>query len=60
MSGRELAVAGAVRHFTEFLVGRDAMNIGALWQEMYRSQYFEVSAIYVLPLSNFASHTCCA
>ena len=25
----------------EFLVGRDPMRIGALWQEMYRSQYFE-------------------
>ena len=25
----------------EFLVGRDPMQIGALWQEMYRSQYFE-------------------
>ncbi len=41
VSGRELAVAGAVRHFREFLIGRDPMRIGALWQEMYRSQYFE-------------------
>ena len=41
VSGRELAVAGAVRHFREFLVGKDPMRRGALWQEMYRSQYFE-------------------
>jgi galactonate dehydratase len=41
LSGRELAVAGAVEHFAQFLVGRDGMRIGALWQEMYRSQYFE-------------------
>ena len=41
VSGRELAVAGAVRHYREFLVGRDPMKRGALWQEMYRSQYFE-------------------
>src|SRR5687768_1558147 len=38
---RELAVAGAVRHYREWLIGRDPMQRGALWQEMYRSQYFE-------------------
>ena len=41
VSGRELAVQGAVAHFREFLMGKDPMRIGALWQEMYRSQYFE-------------------
>jgi galactonate dehydratase len=41
VSSRELAVAGAVRHFREFLVGKDPMRRGGLWQEMYRSQYFE-------------------
>ena len=41
VSGRELAVAGAVKHYREFLIGRDPMRRGALWQEMYRSQYFE-------------------
>ncbi len=41
LSGREKAVVGAIEHFSGFLIGRDAMNIGALWQEMYRSQYFE-------------------
>jgi len=41
LSGRELAVIGAVRHYREFLLGKDPMRIGALWQEMYRSQYFE-------------------
>ncbi len=38
---RALAVVGAVQHYREFLLGRDPMRIGALWQEMYRSQYFE-------------------
>ena len=33
---RELAVQGAVKHFREFLVGKDPRRIGALWQEMYR------------------------
>ncbi len=41
LSGRELAVVGAVKHYREFLMGRDPRRIGALWQEMYRSQYFE-------------------
>ena len=41
VSGRELAVQGAVRHYREFLIGRDPRRPGALWQEMYRGQYFE-------------------
>ncbi len=41
VSGRELAVQGAVAHFREFLIGKDPRRIGALWQEMYRGQYFE-------------------
>ena len=41
VSGRELAVQGAVQHFREFLIGKDPRRIGALWQEMYRGQYFE-------------------
>ena len=41
ISGRELAVVGAIRHYREFLIGQDPLRMGALWQEMYRSQYFE-------------------
>jgi galactonate dehydratase len=41
LSGREQAVMGAVAHFREWLIGKDPMKTGALWQEMYRSQYFE-------------------
>jgi galactonate dehydratase len=41
LSSRELAVDGAIKHYREWLIGRDPMRIGALWQEMYRSQYFE-------------------
>ena len=40
-SSRELAVSGMVDHFRQFLVGRDPMQRGRLWQEMYRGQYFE-------------------
>ena len=41
VSGRELAVQGAIKHYREFLIGKDPMRIGALWQEMYRGAYFE-------------------
>lgn len=41
MSGREKAVAGAIEHYSRFIIGRDPTRSGALWQEMYRSQYFE-------------------
>ncbi|MDU0353165.1 mandelate racemase/muconate lactonizing enzyme family protein [Paraglaciecola aquimarina] len=41
LSGREKAVIGAIEHFKQFLIGKDPKQIGALWQEMYRGQYFE-------------------
>ncbi|MDR6665357.1 galactonate dehydratase [Rhizobium sp. 1399] len=41
LSGREKAVTGAIEHYREFLIGRDPMQIGRIWQEVYRSQYFE-------------------
>jgi galactonate dehydratase len=41
LSGREKAVAGAIEHFREFLIGQNPMQIGRIWQETYRSQYFE-------------------
>jgi galactonate dehydratase len=41
LSGREQAVIGALKHIREFLIGKDPMQIGRIWQELYRSQYFE-------------------
>ncbi len=41
LSGRELAVVGALQHFREFLIGKDPRQRGRIWQELYRSQYFE-------------------
>ena len=49
--GRELAVEGAVAHFRQLLVGRDARRIGASWQEMYRSQYFEGGRVLTAAIS---------
>ncbi|WP_216599977.1 mandelate racemase/muconate lactonizing enzyme family protein [Sphingomonas sp. AP4-R1] len=41
LSGRELAVSATLRHFEQFLVGQDPFRIGRIWQELYRSQYYE-------------------
>ena len=51
LSGREKAVVGAIEHYRDFLVGRDPMAIGALWQEMYRSQYFEGGRVLTAAIS---------
>ncbi|MGS0523881.1 hypothetical protein ACU8V7_00500 [Zobellia nedashkovskayae] len=51
LSGRELAVIGAIEHFKGFLIGKDARNIGALWQEMYRGQYFEGGRVLTAAIS---------
>ena len=51
LSGREKAVVGAIEHYREFLIGRDPMAIGALRQEMYRSQYFEGGRVLTAAIS---------
>jgi L-alanine-DL-glutamate epimerase-like enolase superfamily enzyme len=51
LSGREKAVMGAIEHYAEFAVGRDPFRIGALWQEMYRSQYFEGGRVLTAAIS---------
>ena len=51
LSSRELAVAGAVEHFKPFLIGKNATNIGAIWQELYRGQYFEGGRVLTAAIS---------
>ena len=51
LSSRELAVVGAIQHFREFLVGKNPFTIGALWQELYRSQYFEGGRVLTAAMS---------
>lgn len=50
-SSRELAVAGVIKHFREFLIGCDPRNPAALWQEMYRSHYFEGGRVLTAAMS---------
>ena len=51
VSTRELAVEGALRHYRELLVGKDPRRRGAIWQDLYRSQYFEGGRVLVAAIS---------
>ncbi|WP_299472593.1 mandelate racemase/muconate lactonizing enzyme family protein [uncultured Roseibium sp.] len=51
LSGRERAVSAAVDHFAAFLEGQDSRKIGRIWQECYRSQYFEGGRVLTAAIS---------
>ena len=51
LSGRELAVIGALDHFRELLLGEDPFRIAHIWQKLYRSQYFEGGRVLSAALS---------
>ncbi len=51
LSSRETAVAAVINDFAGFLVGQDAGQIGRIWQETYRSQYFEGGRVLTAAIS---------
>ncbi|MER2492740.1 mandelate racemase/muconate lactonizing enzyme family protein [Catenovulum sediminis] len=51
LSGREKAVNGTIEHFKQFLIGQNPLNISAIWQELYRSQYFEGGRVLAAAIS---------
>lgn len=51
LSGREQSVAATIKHYAEFLLGQDADQIGRIWQETYRSQYFEGGRVLTAAMS---------
>lgn len=51
LSFRELAVMGALRHYRELIIGKDPFRIGAIWQDLYRSQYFEGGRVLAAAIS---------
>ncbi|SEU06990.1 mandelate racemase/muconate lactonizing enzyme family protein [Paracoccus homiensis] len=51
LSAREDAVAATIRHFAGFLIGKDSNQIGRIWQESYRSQYFEGGRVLTAAMS---------
>ena len=40
LSGRELAVTGAIEHFKPLLIGQDASRMEHIWQMLYRGGFF--------------------
>lgn len=51
LSGRERAVMGAIEHFRDVLIGKDPFDLGGLWQELYRSNYFEGGRVLTAAMS---------
>ncbi len=51
LSAREEAVAATLEQFAGFLVGQDSRQIGRIWQETYRSQYFEGGRVFTAAMS---------
>lgn len=51
LSGRELAVMGAIDHFRPNLIGKNPHQIGAIWQDLYRGQYFEGGRVLTAAIS---------
>ena len=51
ITGRELAVIGAVEHFKPLLIGQDAMNTEHIWQMLFRGGFFPAQRILTAAIS---------
>ncbi|WP_298537368.1 mandelate racemase/muconate lactonizing enzyme family protein [uncultured Algibacter sp.] len=51
LSGREFAVVGVLKHYASLIIGRNPMEIGAIWQDLYRGQYFEGGRVFTAAIS---------
>jgi galactonate dehydratase len=51
LPGKPYAVAGAIRDAASLIIGRDATNIRALWQTVYRHGYWRGGAVETSALS---------
>lgn len=45
ITGRELAIMGAIEHFKPLLIGQDPMRIEHIWQLLYRGGFFPAQRI---------------
>jgi len=45
LSGRELAVMGAIEHFKPLLIGQDATRIEHIWQLLFRGGFFPANRV---------------
>ncbi|WP_298488192.1 mandelate racemase/muconate lactonizing enzyme family protein [uncultured Maribacter sp.] len=51
ITGREFAVIGVIEHYKPLLIGKDPRQIGAIWQDLYRGQYFEGGRVLTAAIS---------
>jgi galactonate dehydratase len=51
ITGRELAVMGAIEHFKPLLIGQDPFRIEHLWQTLFRGGFFPAQRILTAAIS---------
>lgn len=51
LTGRELAVTGAIEHFKPLLIGQDPMRIEHLWQVLFRGGFFPAERVLASAIS---------
>jgi L-alanine-DL-glutamate epimerase-like enolase superfamily enzyme len=51
ITGRELAITGAIEHFKPLLIGQDASRIEYLWQLLFRGGFFPAERILSAAIS---------
>jgi L-alanine-DL-glutamate epimerase-like enolase superfamily enzyme len=51
ITGRELAIMGAVDHFKELLIGQDPFRIEHIWQMLFRGGFFPAQRILTSAIS---------
>ncbi len=51
LSGRELAVIGAIDHFKPLLIGQDATRIEHIWQTLFRGGFFPANRVLCSAIS---------
>ena len=51
ITGRELAVMGAIEHFNSFLAGQDPFQIEHIWQLLFRGGFFPAQRILTAAIS---------
>jgi L-alanine-DL-glutamate epimerase-like enolase superfamily enzyme len=51
ITGRELAVVGAIEHFKPILIGQDPARIEHLWQQLFRGGFFPAQRILTAAIS---------
>ncbi|WP_166852886.1 galactonate dehydratase [Isoptericola sp. BMS4] len=51
VEGQSLVVEAAVRHYAEYLVGKDPLEIERHWQVMYRGNFYRGGAVAVSAIS---------